>query len=199
MALDFTKPFETETPAQSFDPSSAQNEPVKDEYTAGGSCVKWLVFLIILAAIGFSVWYFWLKDREEEAPADRQASQQENQQEETVVEEDGLVGFEGGEVTHPSGAKVIIPEGALTDKVKIEILKARDGRVTDLYHLKPDGLQFKKPIQVIIPYKEENLTDAETPYDIALYTGDNEDALTAKEKTSVLLADKKVSTEIIKF
>lgn len=65
-------------------------------------------------------------------------------------------------------AQVIIPSGALSTDTRIEIEKVAEGSLTDLYHLKPDGLRFLRPVTIVIPYKESGLRPGQSPTAIQL-------------------------------
>jgi hypothetical protein len=68
------------------------------------------------------------------------------------------IGPAGGTVTHPSGAKVVIPPDALKATVNIEI--AEEATPASLpfsasgkfYWLKPEGQKFERPVMITLPY-----------------------------------------------
>ncbi len=68
------------------------------------------------------------------------------------------IGAGGGTVTHPSGAKIVVPAGALTADTKIEIEEIAAPAGLDVsfrgkvFWLKPEGQMFAKPVTVTLPY-----------------------------------------------
>lgn len=67
-----------------------------------------------------------------------------------------------------SSAEIVVPPGALSSDTELGITKVSSGTVTNMYHLTPEGLNFLKPVTVVIPYKETGLQEGESPHDIQL-------------------------------
>ncbi|MEK7523862.1 MAG: hypothetical protein AAB588_02410, partial [Patescibacteria group bacterium] len=105
----------------------------------------------------------------------------------------------GGKIVSPDGFEVTIPPGALPQDMRIEIERVSIGRVTDLYHLKPDGLRFLKPIMLAIPYKPAGLYEGETPYDIILKYWYTQNSPQLGLQYSVDLGDTKLRTQVERF
>lgn len=78
-----------------------------------------------------------------------------------------IIATRGGEAIG-DGARVIIPPYALREDTLIEIERIPTGGVTDLYHIKPDGLKFLRPVTLIIPYDEGELAAGESADEIQL-------------------------------
>src|SRR5262245_19894434 len=65
------------------------------------------------------------------------------------------VGPAGGTVRSADGVSITIPAGALLDEVPITITRvqaAPPGALGPAYHFEPEGLTFKRPVQVVLPY-----------------------------------------------
>lgn len=60
----------------------------------------------------------------------------------------------GGEILN-DGARLIIPPDALDRDETIVLKRVGDGVVTDRYFLAPEGIKFKKPVMIILPYKND--------------------------------------------
>lgn len=164
-------PFATSPKEIPVPPYRPMNED--DETSAEKSaCIIVVVIFIVLALAGFGIWYY-LKHRatpvgKTPPPQPGTTTAQQNEKKDPNL----ISASEGGSVFYidPQGNKaaVIIPPFALTKDTKIEIERVSAGSVTDLYHLKPDGLKFLKPVTVVIPYKESGLAGSQTPNDIDL-------------------------------
>lgn len=184
MASEYPPPYEV---------SGTETDPVQQtEQSPVGSCLKWLVFFLILLIAGVSMWWFYFREKKGEE------TKKEETKKEEIKKDSNIIGPDGGTASQ-NGVKIIVPKGALDREVKISIEKVREGRITALYHLKPDGLVFSKPVKVVIPYNAERLYSWETPYLISLFSGDLGDYLPVKNRTSVNVAEEKVNTEITKF
>lgn len=167
-----TDPFEKRTPSDKDD--AVENEPVFSYDDEGDStrtaCITIAVIFAILVAAGVGVWYYI----SHKAPATNVTDVDMKPDTTTgnTTAKNMISAKDGGEVIYkdPYGktVKISIPAGALEKDTKISVAWVASGRVTDEYHLMPDGLTFKKPITVTIPYKESGLAKNETPQDIQL-------------------------------
>lgn len=160
-------------------PEASYENPVEEGFSSKtpeedgaekSACAVVIIILVVLILAGVGIWYY-LTRRTPGVPPSKAPPKQEETSEEP--EDTGLIrAAKGGTVVYKDSfgreAKIIVPAGALTRDTKIEIEWVASGRVTDLYHLKPDGLKFLKPVTVAIPYKESGLAEEETPYDIDL-------------------------------
>lgn len=76
------------------------------------------------------------------------------------------LGVEGGEV-RGSGVKLTVPEGALSEKVRLEIRKIDtglpEGFVGTAVELLPEGITFAKPVTVTFTYDPAALEDPASP------------------------------------
>ncbi|MEK7529237.1 MAG: hypothetical protein AAB592_05715 [Patescibacteria group bacterium] len=160
-----------------------------DEVPVYYYCIGWFLLIAIIAGIAFGAWWFFLKDKIDLGG--------EGDGEPTV--EEGMIGPEGGSVTDASGASVTVPEGALERSVKIEIVKVATGRVTDDYHLKPDGFEFKRPVTVSIPFKVSGLDYYEQPEDIYLLYRYNRYGNESEVITRADRSKRMVSTQVSRF
>lgn len=185
MTPEYPSPYEV---AESQNAEAQKQEEA--EVKTGNACLKWFIFLLILLIAGVSLWWFYFREQAKKTPVKEPASKEEKDK--------NVIGSDGGVITE-AGVKITIPKGALERKVKISIEKVREGRVTALYHLKPDDLVFLKPVTVMIPYNDEKLYTWETPYMISLYTGRDEDNVSQKKLTSVNTIKETVAAEMSKF
>lgn len=135
------------------------------------ACIIVVIIFVVLVLAGVGVWYYLKKKpnffNKIPPPEDKKIGQEIKKKDPNLVsaKEGGKVLFKdhlGREV------EVIVPAFALPKDTKIEIERVSAGEVTDLYHFKPDGLKFLKPVTLVIPYKESGLREGETPYDIDL-------------------------------
>ena len=167
------------------DPFAEQEQPVppmEDDDAMQGeknACVIIVLVFIALVLAGVGIWYF-LTHRFKSQPVKETATKTEEKKVETPAGETAvlkkntnLISAEnGGTATYrdrDGGTVVVaIPAGALSQDTLIEISQVAEGRVTNRYHFKPDGLAFLKPVTITIPYKESGLRTNETPEDIKL-------------------------------
>ncbi|MFH1772223.1 MAG: SpvB/TcaC N-terminal domain-containing protein [Candidatus Omnitrophota bacterium] len=106
------------------------------------------------------------------------------------LDETALIGPEGGEVTSECGMiKLIIPEGALTDPARIELLALSESDLEDVVRdekvllsaveCKPHGLKFNRPATLIYSLKQAEVPG--TPVELGLLSeADSEVSLTGK-------------------
>lgn len=82
------------------------------------------------------------------------------------------IGPEGGTATAPDGAKVVVPPGALSSHVPIQIEFAGPGApdlppglegAGQVYALLPHGTTFAEPVSVVVPLPASALGPAQTP------------------------------------
>lgn len=113
---------------------------------------KWIVFLLALSMIGLIFWSCSESstDPKPDAPP--------------VYVNEGMIGDIGGTVkmedaSNPlNGAYIKIPEGALDAEVKIKISNANGlvylpgDSTAQIIKIEPEGLQFKKPVEIAIPF-----------------------------------------------
>lgn len=158
-------------------------ENMEDEDLDGGGMplwIRWLIFFTVSIGIIFAVFFIFF--RTEEKP---------------ILLNPNIIGEEGGEVSLPDGAKIIIPEGALDREVKFSIEKIeKKNAVTDLYHFMPDALEFQKPVTLLIPYREEKLAFHEDVNDIILSVGASPDKMQRIPTTRIESEKKLIGTEV---
>lgn len=139
--------------------------PVLDEDTGqaekSACAIVFIILLVLLLASG-GVWYYLTKYKKSATKVAPIAT------EELQKIPNLIKASKGGRVTYFDLAEVIIPPGALGKDTIIEIERVESGSVTDLYHLKPDGLKFLKPVTVAIAYKASGLLPGQMPSDIRL-------------------------------
>ncbi|HEY0840440.1 MAG TPA: hypothetical protein VGD74_09670 [Vulgatibacter sp.] len=106
---------------------------------------KWILALALVVAGAL-----WACGSEEKKPAENRPIDQ------TEVKKE--IGAEGGRVEHPSGAAVVIPEGALERVVEISVqgIDAPAGApgvaVGQGFLLGPEGTLFLVPVDVVVPF-----------------------------------------------
>ena len=83
----------------------------------------------------------------------------------STVSTDGWIGPEGGTILHPSGAKVIVPPGALASATHLTLAGIKPPVAAALggdplgqgYAAGPDGQHFLKPVDVVVPFDPTRL------------------------------------------
>ena len=73
---------------------------------------------------------------------------------------DGLIGPEGGTLTHPAGAEIVVPPGALAAPIRLTLSGVAPPSAAELggavlgqgFEAGPEGQAFLKPVQVILPF-----------------------------------------------
>ncbi|MBI5412913.1 hypothetical protein HZA42_01015 [Candidatus Peregrinibacteria bacterium] len=171
------QPASTDLPESSFtcSPIVADDTPISYEHPVDtednqdsdiwkNACLVVFVIVLILALIGGGVWYYLYKKGNKDAPKIEPPAKVEQSEKSPNL----ISAANGGRITLPDGAAVVVPPGALDKDTIIKMEKVEEGPVTDLYHLMPDGYEFLHPVTVIVPYKESGLAQSETPYDILL-------------------------------
>lgn len=139
--------------------------------------LRWVIFFVVAAGILFAAFFVFFKTEEKLST--------------------NVIGKEGGEVSLPDGAKIIIPKGALESEVTFSIEKIeKKNRVTDLYHFMPDALEFQKPVTLLIPYREEKLALHEDVDDIILSVGSSPDKMQRIPTTRIESEKKLIGTEV---
>lgn len=118
----------------------------------------------------------------------------------------GVIGPEGGELRLPDGAGVVIPAGALDDRVEImverlagpeaqalaDLLPSGVSLVSDLYAFTPHGLGFLAPVEITIPY--DSASNA-----LAMQSLDDEDDTSWTEDADATFADDVATLETEHF
>lgn len=130
------------------------DSPMEDSEVFGAvkkACTVTLIISAVFLIVAFGIWYF---------SKNNFGSLAEVKSEMITAKDGGKVVFEN--------AKIIVPPGALEQDTKIEIEKVKEGEITDLFYFKPHGLKFLKPVMVVIPYKEDDLKEGQSPHDIKL-------------------------------
>lgn len=156
--------------------------------------IRWLVFLGIIAILIYAIWFFFFK------PSDNKREvTQTIPQAISLRTNEKIIGRKGGEVKLRDGASIFVPEGSLDRDILMSIEKIEEGRVTALYHLKPDRLKFIKPVIITIPYNGENLRSEENPFQIRLFTGEEKNSLQKSLTTSVNPLSMTLRAEMIEF
>jgi len=192
MEPHYETPYESmPEPQEEPAPATLLDAVVEEDVPVYYYCFGWIVILVVLAGLVFGAWWMFLRDDDgaEVLPPPIDSGDGT----------DDLIGPDGGEAVSPDGAKITVPKGALDTRVKVEIVKVTDGRVTNLYHLKPDGQEFKKAVTVLLPYKERGLYAGETPYDIFLNYQYTRYGTKNRVATTVNTSSKVVSTRVTRF
>lgn len=105
----------------------------------------------------------------------------------------------GGKVVAPDGAVIIVPPGALASDARLSITRVSEGDVMSLYKLEPEGLAFKKPVTVEMPYNAKKLPAGTGPYDLQVRYWLKREMPNRQLNSKVDTMRKVVSTELMAF
>ncbi len=103
------------------------------------------------------------------------------------------IGAEGGTVEHPTGARLLIPAGALATATTMSVTGIEAPSATALggpalgqgFQMEPDGLAFQKPITVVLPFDATLLPAGSTVAQAQVLTAPNGSTEFAALETTV--------------
>ena len=121
-----------------------------------------VIFVVLALIVGGAVYLISRGD-----DANDKTDGTEQSEEETP--ENAVSAEDGGEVETEFGVRIIVPENALEKDTVLEVERVAAGDVIDVYHFRPEGLKFLKPVEIVIPYNEDAFEEGETPETIKLY------------------------------
>ena len=115
-----------------------------------------------------------------------------------------IVGITGGKVEDPTGAEVIIPAGALSKSVNIQIGEYKNpptwaNTVGNTYFFGPSGIKFNKPVTVTLPFDPDALAEGLELSEIHLLRYDDMTRTWSALESSIDVVEKTISGQTSKF
>ncbi|MFH2069886.1 MAG: FlgD immunoglobulin-like domain containing protein [Elusimicrobiota bacterium] len=127
------------------------------------------------------------------------------------------VGLKGGEITNTAGARILVSENALENETTIALgpelittlaeetkkqldIKRKDlGPIGTGYEFEPEGIQFKKPVTIEIPYNNKDIEGIDEQYLRIYYWNPKKNSWEVVETSKVLPEENKVTAELTHF